>query len=820
MNLTTQNSKNDRFKELVIKDALTELKSTKMSSYYSSSMKKGSSKPKMYDIINPSEISKIRISSMHDFKIEDDFHKHHNLQQYKQLDAIRISMKAKPRLPNSFRKHKNSEYKQIRDRYRALSQIDNLKGQDDTLSMNSPQFDYSDAHLKQAYQNQGKKSKNQAIRSGGMGFFGRKLGSIQDGLITGVESPQGSQRRKMVLSNYKEAVDKNSQQKSREKLMNINDQINLKIENLIKEVQIFDKSKDLIQINTNQADYQSKNEVTNKLRQIKDNFKKINEVKQKMSQKTVSDFKMELTTLVNSLNPVEIKRITSQIDEQGQVELTLDDAFPQLNLSSKHSSPSSILYFNKRQSTKFDKSSQDNEDQVLLNYSFNQAARKDEQEVQRSYIQNYLKTKIEDMVKKTSEVFTSSQTRPKQTSERRQINDFATKLQYLKKDSQFNELKQTIFPIEIQQRSDFKEFVETRYQDILKSSDRTEIQIVEAMFYESESDDVIVLKLRNLIYEKMMEDYLKKKKLKLMKFLGTLPFLKDQTAGFFDDFLNEVNIQTFKKGDNIYKENEHPKYFWVVLNGTVHVQKEIQVQYTNYWPKGHQMWNMSTVTQKVNKTIQIISRGQYFGEEEILTNHVVSCNVVAGSENVELIGFTRDCLKKNLSSATISNWLRDHVLVKFQKEKDILKQALIDKKIKQMHQNAFLNSTQTNPIDGEDRSSYVPSQIIKMQRKIKPWLKQHSSLPVSPRRGSPERKKNFKLNNDLLNNEKLSNLLLLERGESVIPELDEVNTEFSKKIDARVLSLRGYQKAMSEKQDLYDKEMAEKILKQVFENKF
>jgi len=30
-----------------------------------------------------------------------------------------------------------------------------------------------------------------------------------------------------------------------------------------------------------------------------------------------------------------------------------------------------------------------------------------------------LKTKIEDMVKKTSEVFTSSQTRPKKTAEKR-----------------------------------------------------------------------------------------------------------------------------------------------------------------------------------------------------------------------------------------------------------------------------------------------------------------------------------------------------------------------------------------------------------------
>jgi len=33
----------------------------------------------MYDLIEPSEISKIRMSSMHDFKIEDEFHKNHNL---------------------------------------------------------------------------------------------------------------------------------------------------------------------------------------------------------------------------------------------------------------------------------------------------------------------------------------------------------------------------------------------------------------------------------------------------------------------------------------------------------------------------------------------------------------------------------------------------------------------------------------------------------------------------------------------------------------------------------------------------------------------
>jgi len=50
-------------------------------------------------------------------------------------------------------------------------------------------------------------------------------------------------------------------------------------------------------------------------------------------------------------------------------------------------------------------------------------------------------------------------------------------------------------------------------------------------------------------------------------------------------------IRHFSPGDIVYREFEIPRYFYIVYQGVLAVEKQIEVQYSNLWPTSNSEWN-------------------------------------------------------------------------------------------------------------------------------------------------------------------------------------------------------------------------------------
>eukprot|EP00347_Sterkiella_histriomuscorum_P001235 403372810 len=906
MKIKTQNVEvNEKFRDLVIKDALMDLQQAtstfnQNSTNYSTTNRHLQSelsqtrKPKK-KIFNISQINQFKLQNPDmedDYKMERDFFENHYIQKQMELDQIRINFKVKPRYPQSVKNSKvQSNYKNIRENV-----DDSTKNQ--IQNEESPKI-----------------TKRQTL------LESMKIKTIRG---SSTSSPQRSQE---VISQNKERT---------------NSQLGKLMSN-----------------ESNQI------ENPNFLSPLSLNLKKMDK---SLDQKPDIGQKSVQSSLFAVLN-TQKKNYLKSPEKQQQFALS-------------HTSPNS----------------QDQEiNPIVLDVSFNQSLRVDEQEAHRSYIRKFLKQKVDQMIQRTSEIlkekgFKNPNTKQAQHFQQKlefenivlssgkiikrhdktsKLNDqIEQKLKVLRQDKDFNDLIANVFPSDLQERPDFKYFIAEKYQQILKSLDKNEIQIIDSMknernqrdyekmerffcqydllnnqekqfyveltnlcetmtlqdgqilrllnvyflmkgrikilskkdrsllgyigegslicqekfladtdlyyrdnskqFYESDSDDVVMIKVSNGLFGKILEDYKKKQNYHNMKFLSELPFLKDQTAEFFESFLKNICIQNFNKGDYVYKEGEIPKYFQIVREGILKVEKEIEVKNTHYWPKEHNRWSVANISNKTRKIVQQIYPSDYFGEIQVLKSVPSPCDIVVVSDHATLFGFEKDHIVANFKGLELVKWLTNYVIVKFKGDKELLQQTLIDKKIQKMYKNAFLNSTMTNPIQDDLRISYMKDDVIKMQKRMKPWFQmiqsankncKSMSQPVSPKRLNltattklPNTNQEVILKQSLRNSKnkivaktgliQTKNHDILEsdcsedekikRDHQTVNKLTKNHVRFNNNlhkrektadtpkqhVDRYTINLRGYQIAMNEKDDLFDKEMAENISKKVFQHDF
>jgi CRP-like cAMP-binding protein len=149
-------------------------------------------------------------------------------------------------------------------------------------------------------------------------------------------------------------------------------------------------------------------------------------------------------------------------------------------------------------------------------------------------------------------------------------------------------------------------------------------------------------------------------------------------------------VRHLEKGQIVYREFEVPRYFFVLHSGLLAVQKQVEVHYSNLWPaaagggaKKEQEWTHLKRTQNVNKVLQHIVPGMYFGQHEILTNTSVPCRVVVASEKAVLLGFPAEAMEKYFEPGRHRNdLLSQEPLVRFPHESEVRCATIIQWKAK------------------------------------------------------------------------------------------------------------------------------------------
>ncbi len=96
-----------------------------------------------------------------------------------------------------------------------------------------------------------------------------------------------------------------------------------------------------------------------------------------------------------------------------------------------------------------------------------------------------------------------------------------------------------------------------------------------------------------------------------LKFIG---FFSGFTDEELDDFGLAANVITAKKNDFILKENEEGRGLFFIAEGEFYAVKEIE--------------------DKKYKRLQILKRGEFFGEMSLLTNEKNSASIIANDKGI------------------------------------------------------------------------------------------------------------------------------------------------------------------------------------------
>ena len=210
-----------------------------------------------------------------------------------------------------------------------------------------------------------------------------------------------------------------------------------------------------------------------------------------------------------------------------------------------------------------------------------------------------------------------------------------------------------------------------------KSSPRTADVIAET--------DAILFAIKDLDYRTIVFNYKNIEKRENCEFLKSIQFFSTWSPVKIQLIGNSLVPCMYKPGDVIYEFGAQSHVFYLLHRGKVEIQTFIDLKQKNRWPIGHHQWNIKKVVSKYLYPIITVSRGEFFGEYEILKDTDRETRAVALESTVclslnqadfnnILTPKDKDCLMKNIklyipSKAEMEKNLRKKINLKSQNEK-------------------------------------------------------------------------------------------------------------------------------------------------------
>ena len=173
---------------------------------------------------------------------------------------------------------------------------------------------------------------------------------------------------------------------------------------------------------------------------------------------------------------------------------------------------------------------------------------------------------------------------------------------------------------------------------------------------------VEVISLHKLDYDHFIKDIQTAERRENFYLLRDCSLFLSWPRAKIEKMVNTCQRKVIEAGGNIYKQGDDPDSIFVVMDGTVHIIKEVNIQSKNMWPTGMNSWQ--GLTRKVMKPIltNTLHKGGHFGELAI----------VKGTPRLDTAIASTKCLLVQLDKleflhlvhhdATISNQLQQSTL--------------------------------------------------------------------------------------------------------------------------------------------------------------
>ena len=104
----------------------------------------------------------------------------------------------------------------------------------------------------------------------------------------------------------------------------------------------------------------------------------------------------------------------------------------------------------------------------------------------------------------------------------------------------------------------------------------------------------------------------------------------------------------------VYQEGFPPDNFYIVKEGRFRVEKFVNLDTENVWPKKVREWEVSKVKRTLCHTIDYLEKGRFVGEREILYRLEREVTITADTDNCFMLVMNRDVFWKSKAVLPLS----------------------------------------------------------------------------------------------------------------------------------------------------------------------
>eukprot|EP00597_Dinobryon_sp_UTEXLB2267_P018414 CAMPEP_0201112042 /NCGR_PEP_ID=MMETSP0812-20130820/76991_1 /ASSEMBLY_ACC=CAM_ASM_000668 /TAXON_ID=98059 /ORGANISM="Dinobryon sp., Strain UTEXLB2267" /LENGTH=546 /DNA_ID=CAMNT_0047375263 /DNA_START=69 /DNA_END=1706 /DNA_ORIENTATION=- len=101
-----------------------------------------------------------------------------------------------------------------------------------------------------------------------------------------------------------------------------------------------------------------------------------------------------------------------------------------------------------------------------------------------------------------------------------------------------------------------------------------------------------------------------------------------------EKMVNVCTRRVCEPGEYIFHQDDEPDFFYVVVEGTVQIVKELVIVTKNRWPSGHKQWTERRHQVIKPTNLSMLARGEFFGEADIVRNDNRTHSAVAVGRTV------------------------------------------------------------------------------------------------------------------------------------------------------------------------------------------
>ena len=99
-----------------------------------------------------------------------------------------------------------------------------------------------------------------------------------------------------------------------------------------------------------------------------------------------------------------------------------------------------------------------------------------------------------------------------------------------------------------------------------------------------------------------------------LNFIKGVTFFSEWEMKRLQNFCGGLYLKKYNQGDVVYQESLPPDNFYIVKEGRFRVEKFVNLDTENVWPKKVHEWEVSRVKRTLCHTIDYLEKGRFVGE--------------------------------------------------------------------------------------------------------------------------------------------------------------------------------------------------------------